>query len=52
MHPRNATCTDEILSLIQKIPLPTKLNFDTVSLIEQIDGGKWHTLFHKRFALE
>lgn len=44
MHPRNSTCTDEIFKEIQKINLPTSLSFDTISLIEQVDGGQWQIL--------
>ena len=44
MHPRNSTCTDEIFSVIRKIRLPTYLTFDTISLIEQINGGQWQIL--------
>jgi hypothetical protein len=40
MHPRNATCTDEIFEEIKQTILPTLLTFDTVSLIEQLNGGK------------
>ena len=41
MHPRNSTCTDNIFEQIKKISLPKKLKFKKISLIEQIDGGKW-----------
>ena len=44
MHPRNSTCTDEIFTVIQKISLPTHLIFDTISMIEQVNGGQWQTL--------
>ena len=44
MHPRNCTCTDEIFKAIQKINLPISLSFDTISLIEQLNGGQWQTL--------
>lgn len=44
MHPRNSTCTDEIFDQIKKIDFPRKIIFDTISLIEQIDGGEWKTL--------
>ncbi|NCU02960.1 MAG: 2'-5' RNA ligase family protein [Chitinophagaceae bacterium] len=44
MHPRNSTCTDELFSIIQTISMPTYLIFDTISLIEQINGGKWQIL--------
>lgn len=50
MHPRNSTCTDEIFSVIQKITFPTHLIFDTISLIEQVNDGKWHLI--KRFKLK
>jgi 2'-5' RNA ligase len=41
MHPRNSTCTDIVFEQIKKYELPTELFFDTVSLIEQHNGGKW-----------
>ena len=41
MHPRNSTCTDEIFNQILNYNLPTELNFDTISLIEQSSGGPW-----------
>jgi 2'-5' RNA ligase len=44
MHPRNANCTDEIFEQIRKCELPSALDFDRVSLIEQIDGSKWKTI--------
>jgi len=44
MHPRNSTCTDRIFDIIKKANLPTRLNFDTISLIEQVDGGQWRTI--------
>lgn len=48
IHPRNATCTDAIFEAIQATPLPQQLTFTAVSLIKQIDGGKWQVLqqFH------
>lgn len=44
MHPRNSTCTDEIFDNIKKLDFPGKIKFDTISLIEQVDDGKWKTL--------
>lgn len=44
MHPRNSTCTDEIFEIIKKSALPTNLVFDTISLIEQINGKQWQVL--------
>lgn len=44
MHPRNATCTDEIFDQLRMIHLPKSLLFDTISLIEQVDGGVWQVL--------
>ncbi|GLU55501.1 hypothetical protein Dfri01_49620 [Dyadobacter frigoris] len=41
MHPRNSTCTDEIFDQIKKYKLPSMVTFDTISLIEQTDGGRW-----------
>jgi 2'-5' RNA ligase len=50
MHPRNATCTDEIFAEIQKFDLPNALNFTKISLIEQEIGQKWRIL--KEFDLK
>lgn len=44
MHPRNSNCTKEIYDEIKQIPLPQKLNFNRISLIEQRNGGKWTVL--------
>jgi 2'-5' RNA ligase len=44
IHPRNATCTDSIFETIANANLPMKLNLKTISLIEQVDNGKWETL--------
>jgi len=41
MHPRNAVCTDAIFEAIQKADLPGQLNFNSVSVIEQTNGGPW-----------
>jgi 2'-5' RNA ligase superfamily len=50
MHPRNATCTDEIFAEIEKYDLPNILNFTKISLIEQEIGEKWVVL--KEFDLK
>ena len=50
MHTRNATCTDEILTEIQKYDLPNKVKFSKISLIEQEMGQKWRIL--AEFELE
>jgi sugar phosphate isomerase/epimerase len=44
MHPRNSNCTDETFEEIKSINLPKSLKFNIVSLIEQIDGGKWQII--------
>jgi hypothetical protein len=44
MHPRNATCTDVVFEIIQQIELPLVLRFNTISLIDQIDGKQWQIL--------
>ncbi len=44
MHPRNATCTDEVFEQLEKINLPNKITFKKISLIEQEIGKKWHVL--------
>jgi hypothetical protein len=50
MHPRNATCTDEIFAEIQKYDLPNAVKFTKISLIEQERGEKWVVL--KEFDLK
>jgi 2'-5' RNA ligase superfamily len=49
MHPRNSTCTDGIFAAIQSAKLPACLTFNKISLIQQIDGGKWE--IQKAFSL-
>lgn len=49
MHPRNATCTDAIFEAIKRESFPKRLKFNTITLIEQRDGGTWITL--KWFAM-
>lgn len=44
MHPRNSNCTDKIFDEIKKLDFPKKIAFETISLIEQVDGGEWKTL--------
>ncbi len=44
MHPRNSNCTDSNFTEIQKINFPTHLEFHTISLIQQINGGQWEVL--------
>ena len=44
MHPRNSTCTDELFERIKGFDLPAELSFDTISLIEQKEGGPWMVL--------
>ena len=44
MHPRNSTCTDEIFEQIKNYDLPTELEFGKISLIEQVNSGKWKVL--------
>ncbi len=41
MHPRNATCTDELFEQIQDMVLPRSITFNTISLIEQEPGKPW-----------
>lgn len=50
MHPRNSTCTDNVFEKIQSVNLPTCLEFNTLSVIEQSDGGLWQTI--KSFNLK
>ena len=42
IHPRNGNCTDEIFEELKKQKLPSKIPFKTVSIIEQLNGGKWN----------
>lgn len=44
LHPRNATCTDEIFAAMQVRNLPRELQFDQIHLISQVDGGIWEVL--------
>jgi len=44
MHPRNSTCTDKIFEEIEQVNLPSQLIFNSISLIEQVDGGQWKIL--------
>ncbi|MEO8404396.1 MAG: 2'-5' RNA ligase family protein [Chitinophagaceae bacterium] len=41
MHPRNSNCTDMIFEAIEKAKLPAQLIFNTISLIEQVNGEHW-----------
>lgn len=41
MHPRNSTCNDAIFEEIRSYKLPKVIQFDAISLIEQVDGGPW-----------
>lgn len=41
MHPRNSNCTGEVFKEIQNANLPASLSFETISLIEQVDGRRW-----------
>lgn len=49
IHPRNATCTDEIFDQIKQYQFPTELYFNQISLIEQENDGKWLVL--EQFAI-
>ena len=44
MHPRNSICTNEIFAEIENANLPKRLNFNKISLIEQINGRQWNIL--------
>lgn len=44
MHPRNSTCNTKIFKEIKNNVFPTELHFDTISLIEQKNDGKWDIL--------
>lgn len=44
MHPRNSLCDDITFASIQKYDLPKSIVFNKISLIEQIEGGKWSVL--------
>lgn len=41
MHPRNSSCTEEIMENICQAALPASVTFDHISLIEQVNGGPW-----------
>ena len=49
MHPRNSTCTDTIFTQLKTYTLPDRLYFDTISLIEQCNDGKWSILNQFKF---
>jgi hypothetical protein len=42
MHPRNASCTNEIFETIRRMKFPEQIRFDRISFIEQASGGKWN----------
>jgi 2'-5' RNA ligase len=44
MHPGNSTCTDEVFGIIKNSRLPSRLTFNKISLIEQVDGGNLHPI--------
>jgi len=44
MHPRNSKCTEQIFNEIKKATLPKSIEFNTISLIEQENGGAWKVL--------
>lgn len=44
IHPRNGNCTYEIYEEIKRIRLSNSLRFNKISLIEQVNGGKWKVL--------
>lgn len=44
MHPRNSTCTDQILKQVGMLNLPSKLKFKKISLIEQENSEPWKIL--------
>ncbi|MCB0517711.1 MAG: 2'-5' RNA ligase family protein [Lewinellaceae bacterium] len=50
LHPRNATCTDEIFSQIQQTDFPRRIEFCKISLIEQEVGEAWQVL--EEFGLQ
>lgn len=44
LHPRNSSCTDNIFQRIRVMHFPASLEFDTISLVEQNNGGRWQVL--------
>lgn len=50
MHPRNSSCSNLDFETIKIILFPSKFNFKTISLIEQIDGEPWQII--KTFKLK
>ena len=47
MHPRNSICTDEFFLEISKRELPDSIQFNKISLIEQVDGGIWKLIYSR-----
>ena len=45
IHPRNATCTDDIFDKITSLPFPAQITFNNISLIEQELGKKWNIIW-------
>lgn len=41
IHPRNATCTDDIYKQLEKVIFPTQLTFKKIYLIEQEGVSGW-----------
>lgn len=49
IHPRNATCTDEIFEKTACLDFPRAVTFQEIALIRQENGGVWEVL--ERFDL-
>ncbi|HSS50742.1 MAG TPA: 2'-5' RNA ligase family protein [Thermoanaerobaculia bacterium] len=44
IHPRNGACTDAVFGEILSQFVPFSTTFDTVTLIEQTEGGRWRDI--------
>ena len=44
MHPRNATCTDEIFEDILKVKIPGHVQISNIKLIRQQSGERWEVM--------
>ena len=44
IHPRNGCCTDDAFAEIEDLLVPFQWTFRDIALIQQHNGGPWHTL--------
>lgn len=45
VHPRNGKCSDDTYAKLQTQFKPFTANLDTITIIEQVDGGIWQEVF-------